>query len=52
METLKKKIWTVYREGTLNDWTYQKWFAKIHNGPWLGRQVEVDRNQIKTLTWK
>ena len=35
----------------------QKWFVKFHGGdfwlhsaPWLGRPVEVDSDEIKTLT--
>ena len=44
-------------EGAVTDQTCQKWSAKFRAGdyslddaPWLGRPVEVDRNQIKTLT--
>ena len=40
----------------MTDQTCQKWFVKFHAGdyslddaPWLGRPVEVNRNQIETL---
>ena len=43
-------------EGAVMDRTCQRWFAKFHAGhfllddaPWLGRPVEVDSDQIKTL---
>ena len=46
----------VYKEGAATDQTCQKWFVKFHAGdlslddaPWLGRPVEVDRDQIETL---
>ena len=52
----KKKICAVYGEGAVTDQMCQKWFAKFPAGdfsldiaPWLGRLVEVDSNQIKTL---
>ena len=52
----KKKICTVYGEGAVTDHMCQKWFVKfcavdfsLDNAPRLGRQVEVDSNQIKTL---
>ena len=52
-----KKISTVYREGAATDRTCQKWFVKFRAGdfspddvPQLGRPVEVDSDQIKTLT--
>ena len=51
------KICAVYGEGVVTDETCQKWFAKFHAGdfslddaPRSGRQVEVDSDQIKTLT--
>ena len=28
----KKKIYAVYGEGAVTDWTCQKWFAKFHAG--------------------
>ena len=41
----------------MTDQTCQKWFVKFHardfsldTAPWLGRPVEVDSDQIKTLT--
>ena len=44
-------------EGAVTDQTWQKWFAKFHAGdfsldgaPQLGRPVEVDSDQIETLT--
>ena len=50
----QKKICAVQGEGA--DQTCQKWFAKFYAGdfllddaPWLGRPVEVDDDQIKTL---
>ena len=56
-ETQKKKICAVYGEGAVTDRTCQKWFAKfcagdfsLDNDPWSGRPVEVDSNQIETLT--
>ena len=46
----------MYREGGVTDQTCQKWFAKfgvgdfsLDNAPWLGRPIEVDNGQIKTL---
>lgn len=39
-----QKICTVSGEGTVNNWTCQKWFS------WSGRQAEIDSNQIKP--WK
>ena len=52
-----KKICAVYGEGALTDGMCQKWFVKFHagdfslnNAPQLGRPLEVDSNQIKTLT--
>ena len=53
---IQKKIFAVYGESLVIDWTCQKWFAKFHAGdlldcvPQLGRPVEVDSNQIETLT--
>ena len=45
----------MYGEGAVTRMSL-KWFAKFHAGdfllddaPWLGRPVEVDSNQIKTL---
>ena len=50
------KICVVCGEGAVTDWTCQKWFAKLCAGdflldsaPQLGRPVEVDSDQIKTL---
>ena len=44
-------------KGAVTDQTYQKWFAKFHTGdfslddaPRSGRPVEVDSDQIETLT--
>ena len=54
---MQKKICAVYGEGAVTDQTCQKWSAKFSAGdfllddaPRLGRPVEVDSNQIKTLT--
>ena len=56
-ETHTKKIYVVYTEGAVTDRMCQNWFAKFHAGnfsledaTWWGKSVEVDRNQIKTLT--
>ena len=45
----------MYGEGAVTRMSL-KWFAKFHAGdfllddaPWLGRPVEVDSDQIKTL---
>ena len=53
----QKKIYAVYGEGTVPDQTYEKQFVKLHaedfslnNAPWLGKPLEVDSDQIKTLT--
>ena len=47
----------MYGEGVVTDRTCQKWFAKFCAGdflldgaPWSGRSVEVDRDQIESLT--
>ena len=54
---MQKKICVVHGEGAVTDWMCQKWFVKFHAGnfllddaPQLGRPVEVDSNQIETLT--
>lgn len=50
MQKKKKKIgWAVYEDGTVNNQSCQKWFAKLNNIPCLGRTVKVDRVQIKIL---
>ena len=53
----QRKICVVYGEGSVMDWMCQKWFAKLCAGdfslddaPRSGRPVEVDSDQIKTLT--
>ena len=54
----KKKVCAVYGDGAMTDWGCQKWFAKVCAGdfsldddaPRSGRQVEVDSDQIETLT--
>ena len=55
-QTHTQKICAVYGEGAVTDLTCQKWFAKFHardflldSVPRLGRPVEVDSDQIKTL---
>ena len=52
----QKQICAVCGEGVVTDQTSPKWDAKFHAGgfsldgaPWLGRPVEVDRDQIETL---
>ena len=53
----QKKICAVYGEGAVTDQMCQKWFVKfpagdfsLDNAPRSGRPVEVDSNQIRTLT--
>ena len=50
-------ICAIYGEGAVADQTYQMWFAKfcfedflLDNAPWSVRPVEVDSDQIETLT--
>ena len=50
------KICAVCGEGAVTDQSCRKWFATFHAGdfslggaPWLGRSVEVESDQIKTL---
>ena len=52
----RKKDRAVYAEGSVTERMNQKWFVKCHAGdfflddaPQLGRPVEVDSDQIKTL---
>ena len=54
---MQKKICAVYGEGAVTEWTCQKWSAKFRAGvcslddaPQPGRPVEVDSDQIETLT--
>ena len=54
---MQEKICAVYGEGAVTDRTCQKWFVKFRAGdfspddvPQSGRPVEVDSDQIKTLT--
>ena len=54
---MQKKICAVYGEAAVTHQTCQKWFVKFHAGdlsmddaPQLSRPVEVDSDQIKTLT--
>ena len=54
---MQKKICAVYGEGALTDRMCQKWFAKFCAGDFLlddaplsGRPVEVDSDQIETLS--
>jgi len=53
----QKKICAVYGKGAVTDQTCQKYFVKFHAGdfllydvPQLGRPVEADNDQTKTLT--
>ena len=55
--TQKNHICTVYEEDAATDWAFQKYFGKFHAGdfsqddaPLSSRPVEVDSNQIETLT--
>ena len=52
-----KNIYAVYGKGAVSDQTCLKWFVKSFAGdfsldgaPRLGRPVEVDSDQIETLT--
>ena len=54
---MQKQICAVYGEGAVTDRTCQKWFAKfcagdfsLDDAPRSGRPVEVDSDQIETLT--
>ena len=54
---MQKKICAVCGEGAGTEKTCQKWFAKFRAGgfsldhaPQSGRPVEVDSDQIKSLT--
>ena len=49
-------IYAIYRKGSMNNQMHQIWLAKFHAGDFspinilnLGKPVEVDSNQIKTL---
>ena len=51
-----KRICAVCGEGAVTDRMCQKWFAKfcageflLDDAPWMGRLVEVDRDQTETL---
>ena len=53
---MQEKMCAVYGEGSVTDWTCQKWFVKFSAGdfslddaPTSGRAVEVDRNKIESL---
>ena len=55
----QKKICVVYGKGAVTDWMCQGWFAKFRAGdfplddaPLSSRPVEVDSDQIETLTEK
>ena len=52
----QKKICAVFGEGAVTDRMCKRWFLKfrardilLDDAPWLGRPVEVDRDQIETL---
>ena len=52
----QRKIHSLSGEDTVTEGMFQKWFAKFHAGDfmvndatWLGRPVEVNRDQIETL---
>ena len=55
---MQEKICAVYGEGAVMDGTYQKWFVMLHardfsldnDASQSGRPVEVDNNQIETVT--
>ena len=51
---MQEKIRALYGEGAMADQTCQKWFVKfcagdfsLDDAPWLGKPVEVDRDQIE-----
>ena len=53
---MQKKIFVVYRQGSVTDQMCQKWFVKfragdfsLDNGPWLHRPAEVNRDQSYTM---
>ena len=53
---MQEKMCAVYGEGSVTDWTCQKWFVKFSAGdfslddaPTSGRAVDVDRNKIESL---
>ena len=53
---MQKKIFAVYRQGSVTDQMCQKWFVKfragdfsLDNGPWLHRPAEVNRDQSYTM---
>ena len=52
----RKKDLSVHGDGAVTDWMCQKWFVKfcawdfsLDDALWLGRPVEVDSEQVKTL---
>ena len=54
---MQKQTCAVCRKGVVTDQTCQTWFAKFHEGNFVldhalrsGRPVEVDHDQIETLT--
>ena len=54
---MQKRICAVFGEGTVTDQMCQKWFVRfcagdfaLDDAPQSGRPVEVDRDQIETLT--
>ena len=54
---MQQKICAVYGEGAVTDLMCQQWFVKfcagdfsLDNALWSGRPVEVDSDQIKTVT--
>ena len=56
MQLKHQKICAVYGEGAMTDHMCKKWFVKFHagdssldDGPWLGKPVEADSDQIKTV---
>ena len=54
---IQKKVCAVPGDGAVTDPTCRKWFVKFRDGdfsledaPQLGRPVEVDSDEVKTLT--
>ena len=57
LKPIRKKDLSVHRDGAVTDWMCQKWFVKfcagdfsLNDAPWVGRPLEVNSDQVKTLT--
>ena len=56
LKPIRKKDLSVHPDGAVTDWMGQKWFVKfcagdfsLDDAPWVGRPLEVDSDQVKTL---